>query len=215
VESRDFIRISVFRHTICPLSAFLHARFLTSAAKPQDFPPEAGPEIAFAGRSNVGKSSAINALAGRKRLAFFSKTPGRTQTINFYDLGDSARLADLPGYGYATAPKSLRAGWDALVSGYLTGRASLVAVVVLMDARHPLTPNDRQFLEWLRPVQASRLVLLSKSDKLTRPERGRTLATMRAALDAAAMSSEVMLFSSKSGEGVEEARELLDIWLRK
>lgn len=215
MESRDFIRISVFRHTIGPLSALLQARFLTSAAKPQDFPPEAGPEVAFAGRSNVGKSSAINALAGRKRLAFFSKTPGRTQTINFYDLGDRARLADLPGYGYASAPKALRASWDALIGGYLTGRGSIRAVVVLMDARRPLTANDRQFLEWLRPVQASRLVLLSKSDKLTRAERTETLASTRAALDATAMSSEVMLFSSKSDEGVEEARGLLEQWLRK
>jgi GTP-binding protein len=197
------------------LPAFVHARFLTSAAKPQDFPPEAGPELAFAGRSNVGKSSAINALAGRKRLAFFSKTPGRTQTINFYDLGDRARLADLPGYGYATAPKSLRASWDGLIGGYLTGRPSLRAVVLLMDARHPLTANDRQFLEWLRPVQAARLVLLSKADKLTRAERARTLAATRAALDAAAMTSEVLLFSSMSGEGVEQARATLEQWLRK
>ena len=215
MESHDFIRISAFRHTIDLLSAFLQARFLTSAAKPQDFPPEAGPELAFAGRSNVGKSSAINALAGRKRLAFFSKTPGRTQTINFYDLGDQGRLADLPGYGHATAPKSLRASWDVLIGGYLTGRRSLGAVVVLMDARRPLTANDRQFLEWLRPVPALRLVLLSKSDKLTRAERAKTLASTRAALDTAAMSSEVMLFSSKSGEGVEAARGLLERWLRK
>lgn len=197
------------------MSAFLHARFLTSAAKPQDFPPEAGPELAFAGRSNVGKSSAINALAGRKRLAFFSKTPGRTQMINFFDLGDRARLADLPGYGYATAPKSMRASWDALIGGYLTGRRSLAAVVVLMDARHPLTTNDRQFLEWLRPVEASRLVLLSKSDKLTRAEKAKTLDATRKALDTAAMSSEVMLFSSKSAEGVEEARAQLEQWLRE
>jgi GTP-binding protein len=215
LESHDFIRISAFRHTIAPLSALLQARFLTSAAKPQDFPLEAGPELAFAGRSNVGKSSAINALAGRKRLAFFSKTPGRTQTINFYDLGDQARLADLPGYGYATASKSMRASWDALIGGYLTGRHSLAAVVVLMDARHPLTPNDRHFLDWLRPVPAPRLVLLSKSDKLTRAERAKTLATTRAALDAAAMSSEVLLFSSRNGDGVEEARGLLEGWLRK
>jgi len=197
------------------LSAFLQARFLTSAAKPRDFPPEAGPELAFAGRSNVGKSSAINALAGRKRLAFFSKTPGRTQTINFYDLGDRARLADLPGYGYASAPQTLRASWEALIGGYLTGRRCLGAVVLLMDARHPLTANDRHFLEWLRPVQAKRLVLLSKSDKLTRVERAKTLTSTRAALDEAAMTSNVMLFSSKSDEGVEDARGLLEQWLRK
>jgi GTP-binding protein len=213
VESRDFIRISAFRHTIGPLSAFLQARFLSSAAAPADFPPEAGPELAFAGRSNVGKSSAINALAGRKRLAFFSKTPGRTQTINFYGLGDHARLADLPGYGYASAPKTLRASWDALIGGYLTGRRSLGAVVLLMDSRHPLTANDRQFLDWLRPVQAARLVLLSKSDKLSRAERVQALAATRRALDSTAMTSEVMLFSSKSAEGVEETRALLESWL--
>jgi len=197
------------------LSAFLQARFLTSAAKPADFPPEAGPELAFAGRSNVGKSSAINALAGRKRLAFFSRTPGRTQTINFFDLGQGGRLADLPGYGYATAPKSMRAGWDALIGGYLTGRQSLAAVVLLMDARHPLTANDRQFLEWLRPVGAARLMLLSKSDKLTKLERARTLASTRAALEKSAIASEIMLFSSKSAEGVEQARALLERLLRK
>jgi len=197
------------------LSVFLQARFLASAAQPRDFPPEAGPELAFAGRSNVGKSSAINALAGRKRLAFFSKMPGRTQTINFFDLGHRARLADLPGYGYASAPKSVRAGWDALVGGYLTRRRSLAAVVVLMDARHPLAPNDRHFLEWLRAVPAPRLVLLSKSDKLTRAEAARTLGATRATLAEAAMPAEVLLFSSKSGEGVDEARGLLERWLRK
>ena len=225
MESRDFIRISAQEGKQGPspvlgipsahLSALLQARFLTSAAKPQEFPPEAGPEVAFAGRSNVGKSSAINALAGRKRLAFFSKTPGRTQTINFYNLGDRARLADLPGYGYASAPQALRASWDDLIGGYLTGRRSLGAVVVLMDARHPLTANDRHFLEWLRPVEAKRLVLLSKSDKLTRVERAKTLAKTRAALDKAAMTCEVLLFSSKNDEGVEEAREMLEQWLRK
>jgi len=195
------------------LSAFLKARFLTSAAKPRDFPPEAGPEVAFAGRSNVGKSSAINALTGRRRLAFFSKSPGRTQTINFFDLGERARLADLPGYGHAAAPKSLRATWDALIGGYLAERRSLAAVVVLTDARRPLTANDRHFLEWLRPVRAARLVLLSKADKLSRAERLKALAATRAALDAAAIPSEVMLFSSKSAEGVAEARALLEEWL--
>src|SRR5258706_1459144 len=173
--------------TVVALPALQPAHSLLSAAKPQDFPPERGPEIAFAGRSNVGKSSAINALSGRKRLAFFSKTPGRTQIINFFDLGDKARLADLPGYGYASAPQKLRASWDALIGGYLTGRRSLGAIVLLMDARHPLTANDRHFLEWLRPVEVKRLVLLSKSDKLTRVEKARTLASTRAALDDAAI----------------------------
>lgn len=196
------------------MSAIQQARFLTSAASVKDFPPEAGPELAFAGRSNVGKSSALNALAGRKRLAFFSKTPGRTQTINFFELGEAGRLADLPGYGYASVPQALRASWDELIGGYLTGRGTLAGIVLLMDARRPLTENDRNFLEWLRPVEAPRLILLSKSDKLTRAERAKTLAATRAALDKSAMSSQVALFSSKSGEGVEETRALLDGWLR-
>jgi GTP-binding protein len=196
------------------MSAFQQAQFLLSAATVADFPPEAGPELAFAGRSNVGKSSAINALAGRKRLAFSSKTPGRTQTINFFDLGKVGRLADLPGYGYASVSQSMRAGWDALIGGYLTQRRSLAAVVLLMDARHPLKDNDRNFLEWLRPVPVPRMVLLSKADKLSRAERARTLAATRAALDGAALSSTVQMFSSTSGEGVEEVRSQLEGWLR-
>ena len=196
------------------MSAIQQARFLASAASAKDFPPEAGPELAFAGRSNVGKSSALNALAGRKRLAFASKTPGRTQMINFFELGESGRLADLPGYGYANVPQALRATWDDLIGGYFTGRETLAGVVVLMDARRPLTENDRNFLEWLRPVKVPRLVLLSKADKLSRAEGARTLVHTRVALDKAALTSQVALFSSKNGEGVEETRALLDGWLR-
>lgn len=196
------------------MSAIQQARFLASAASAKDFPPEAGPELAFAGRSNVGKSSALNALAGRKRLAFASKTPGRTQMINFFELGEAGRLADLPGYGYANVPQALRATWDELIGGYLTGRGTLAGVVVLMDARRPLTENDRNFLEWLRPVKVPCLVLLSKADKLSRAEGARTLVHTRVALDKAALTSQVALFSSKNGEGVEETRALLDGWLR-
>ena len=196
------------------MSAIRQARFQLSAASVADFPPEAGPELAFAGRSNVGKSSALNALAGRRRLAFASKTPGRTQTINFFELGEAGRIADLPGYGYAAVPRELRAGWDALIGGYLTGRRTLAGVVLLMDARRPLTDNDRHFLEWLRPVPAARLVLLSKSDKLSRSEAAKTLARTRRALEAAALPAQVMLFSSQSGEGVEATRDLLEGWLR-
>ncbi len=196
------------------MTALQQARFLASAASVQDFPPEAGPELAFAGRSNVGKSSALNALAGRKRLAFASKTPGRTRMINFFELGEAGRLADLPGYGYASAPQALRATWDELIGGYLTGRRTLAGVVVLMDARRPLTENDRNFLEWLRPVQAERLILLSKADKLSRAEGAKTLKHTGTALDKAALTSQVVLFSSKSGEGIEETRALLDGWLR-
>lgn len=157
------------------MNPFQQASFFASAAKPTDLPPEGRPEIAFAGRSNVGKSSAINALAGRRRLAFVSKTPGRTQMINFFDLGGGGWLVDLPGYGYAKVPQELRAGWEALVGGYLAERESLVGVVALVDARHPLTAHDRRLLEWLRPRELPCLVLLTKSDKLSRAERARAL----------------------------------------
>jgi GTP-binding protein len=178
-----------------------------------DFPPETVPEVAFAGRSNVGKSSALNALAGRKRLAFASKTPGRTQMINFFALGEAGQLADLPGYGYAKVPQALRATWDDLIGGYLMGRRTLVGIVLLMDARRPFTDNDRHFLEWLRPAAASRLVLLSKADKLSRAEQAKTLTQTRLALDQTALTSQVILFSSKDGAGIEETRALLDRWL--
>lgn len=196
------------------MPALQHARFLLSAATVRDFPPEDGPEVAFAGRSNVGKSSALNALAGRRRLAFASKTPGRTQTINFFQVGEGGRIADLPGYGYAAAPRATRVGWDALIGGYLGERRCLAGVVFLMDARRPLMDSDRHFLEWLRPVAAPRLVLLSKADKLTRAEGARTLARVRAALSRLAVEAQVMLFSSKSGEGIDEARALVESWMQ-
>lgn len=195
------------------MSVLQKARFLLSAASVRDFPPEDGPEIAFVGRSNVGKSSALNALAGRRRLAFASKMPGRTQTINFFDLGGRGRIADLPGYGFANVPDSLRSGWDALIGGYLTDRPALAGIVSLMDARRPLTDNDRRTLDWLRQVPVPRLVLLSKSDKLSRAEGAKTLARTRSELERAAFGADVLLFSSKSGEGVDDARARIEAWL--
>jgi GTP-binding protein len=197
-----------------PESAFSKVEFLVSAGITGGLPPEDLPELAFAGRSNVGKSSAINALAGRKRLAFVSKTPGRTQTINFFDLGGRGRLVDLPGYGYARVPQAVRAQWDQLVGGYLGARRALAGVIVLMDARHPFTAHDTHLLEWLRPVAQRLLVLLAKADKLSRQERTKVLAEARARLAGGAHNAEVRLFSSLSGEGVEETRALLDDWLR-
>jgi len=195
-------------------SAFAALQFLTSAAKLEQLPAEDLPELAFAGRSNVGKSSAINALARRRRLAFFSKTPGRTQTINFFELGGRGRLVDLPGYGFARAPRALRAQWDRLVGGYLAQRGSLAGVVVLMDARRPFTPQDELLLAFLRPAGRRVLVLLSKADKLSRQERAAALRAARERLSQLEPQAEVRLFSSQSGEGVEEARALLDEWLR-
>jgi GTP-binding protein len=194
------------------MGAFSAAQFLTSVGRPEQLPPPGAPECAFAGRSNVGKSSAINALTARKRLAFTSKTPGRTQTINFYRLGGGALLADLPGYGYARVPQPLREQWGELVSGYLQGRA-LTAIVVLMDARHPLTPLDGQLLDWLRGRRL--LVLLSKSDKLTRHEQHAALDVTRARLAQRGDNvADVRLFSSHSGQGVDECRDLLEGWLQ-
>ena len=117
------------------MRAFQQARFVSSAVRPEDLPPPSVPEIVFAGRSNVGKSSAINALANRRRLAFASRTPGRTRSINFFELGGGARLVDLPGYGYAAAPRALRAGWEPLITGFLAGRRRFAAIVLLTDAR--------------------------------------------------------------------------------
>ncbi len=188
------------------MKAFSQATFLAASGSAADLPPPGPPEIAFAGRSNVGKSSAINAILGRKRLAFTSKTPGRTQTINFFSLGDLARFVDLPGYGFARVPKAVRAQWEALVGAYMASRDTLAGVVIVMDARHPLTPLDEQLLAFLRGVRT--LVLLSKADKLTRNEQAAVLSKARAALD-----TEVRLFSSLTRQGVEECRSLLEHWL--
>jgi GTP-binding protein len=187
------------------MKAFSQATFLASSGGPADLPPPGPPEIAFAGRSNVGKSSAINALLGRKRLAFTSKTPGRTQTINFFDLAATARLVDLPGYGYAKVPQALRAQWQSLVGSYVTSRDTLVGVVLVMDARHPLTSLDLQLIHFLGDVRL--LALLSKADKLTRAEQAAVLKSVKASLQA-----EVRLFSSVTRQGVDECRDLLEHW---
>jgi GTP-binding protein len=185
---------------------YSQATFLASSGTAADLPAVGPPEIAFAGRSNVGKSSAINALLGRKRLAFTRKKPGRTQTINFFSLGDRARIVDLPGYGYARVPRSLRAQWESLVGSYIRSRETLLGVVVLMDARHPLTPLDAQLLDFLRGLRL--LVLLSKADKLKRAEQAAVLKKVSASLRA-----EVMLFSGLTRQGVDECRDLLEQWL--
>jgi GTP-binding protein len=190
------------------MTLFAHAAFLRAAARVADLPPAGPPEIAFAGRSNVGKSSAINALADRRALARTSKTPGRTQTINFYALGDDARLVDLPGYGYARVPQSMRAQWRELVGAYLGAANALVGVVLLMDARHPLTALDLQLIDWLGERRS--LVLLSKADKLSRGEQVECLRRVRRQLG----HDRVTLFSSVTRQGVDECRDLLEAWLR-
>ena len=190
------------------MTAFAQATFLRAAARAADLPPPGPPEIAFAGRSNVGKSSAINALLDRNGLARVSKTPGRTQTINFYALGDTARFVDLPGYGYARVPQSLREQWRELVSAYLQSARALVGVVLIMDARHPMTPLDLQLIEWLGELRL--LVLLSKADKLSHAAQATLVRDVRGQLGRARAT----LFSSVTRQGVEECRDLLAEWLR-
>jgi GTP-binding protein len=190
------------------MKALSQAEFWRAAGRPADLPPPGAPEIALAGRSNVGKSSALNALTGRKALARVSKTPGRTQTINFFTLGEAGLLVDLPGYGYARVPLALRAQWGELVGSYVRSRECLVGVVVLIDARHPLMPLDRRLLGWLGDARR-KLVLLTKADKLSRVQQQKTLQDVRAQLP----RDEVRLFSSVSKEGLDECRDLLERWL--
>ncbi len=204
------------------MSPFALAEFLASAGKASEFPSTPLPEFAFAGRSNVGKSSALNALVRRHKLAFVSKTPGRTQTINFYGLGNPERrlayLVDLPGYGYAKVPIALRGVWDELAGGYLANRVELAGLVLIMDARRPFTPTDLSMLKWVqqreRPLDLL-LVLLSKADKISRTQRLATLAAVRARLGAMPGGGEALLFSSLSKEGVEETRALLEGWIER
>src|SRR5215210_8631797 len=145
------------------MSLFSEAHFIASAHDTRELPPDVGTEIAFAGRSNAGKSSAINAITHRKRLAFVSKTPGRTQTINFFACGANRRLVDLPGYGFAAVPHAERAHWGALVSTYLAGRRSLKGLVLIADIRRSLGVLDEQLLHWYAPSGQPVLVLLTKS----------------------------------------------------
>lgn len=193
--------------------ALATAAFALSVHDPRDLPRPGAPEIAFAGRSNAGKSSAINALAGRRRLAFASKTPGRTQLINFFALGDRAFLVDLPGYGYAGVPLPVRQHWESLVGRYVAERPSLAGVVVVMDARHPLTPLDHELLRWLSPAGRRVHVLLTKADKLSKQAQQRTLQQTRSALAQLYEGSSVQLFSALKREGLEEAGAKLSAWV--
>src|SRR5512138_3004843 len=182
---------------------FPAARFISSAWQPHQFPPDEGAEVAFAGRSNAGKSSALNAIAGRKDLARTSKTPGRTQLINFFDLAGAHRLVDLPGYGFAKVPERIREHWQELVSRYVEARGSLAGLVIVMDSRRPLTDFDVQMLEWSRANGLAVHVLLTKADKLSRSEAGAVLKQVRAAVEGVAT---VQLFSAVAKTGVDDAR---------
>jgi len=193
--------------------AFPAVEFAFGAAKPEQFPAETGPEVAFSGRSNAGKSTAINALCNRKRLAFVSKTPGRTQQVNFYRTATGGQLVDLPGYGYAKVAGSIQSTWDALLGDYLVHRATLRGIVVIMDSRHPLTELDTHLLNWLQPTSRPIHVLLTKADKLNRQQANRVLSATRSELATRTGEFSVQLFSGTSRQGVEEARAKVLAWL--
>ena len=192
---------------------FQNAEFFISAHQLRDLPPATGIEIAFAGRSNAGKSSAINTLANHNRLAYVSKQPGRTQLINFFALGGDKYLVDLPGYGYAKVPEAMRKHWQDVLASYLSMRYSLYGLVLVMDARHPLTPLDQRMLEWFGPTGKPIHVLLTKSDKLSRSEAMKTLAAVRKELQENWGNCSVQLFSSLKKQGVEEAEKVIGAWL--
>ncbi len=197
------------------LSWLQQARFLTSAPKLSLCPTDAGFEVAFAGRSNAGKSSAINALTAQRQLARASKTPGRTQMINFFCMqeDDTRRLVDLPGYGYAAVPEAMKLVWQKELERYLTLRQSLRGLVLLMDIRHPLKDFDRQMLLWAQKAHLPVHVLLTKADKLNRNPAQTTLFAVQKQLKALDIAASVQLFSALHKQGLEQLAAQLADWL--
>lgn len=194
------------------MGLFSKATFFTTVNHLRDLPVHGGMEVAFAGRSNAGKSSAINTLANHTRLAYTSKTPGRTQHINYFDLGESRFLVDLPGYGYAKVPPAVRAHWEGLLSEYLQTRSALCGLVVIMDARHPLTDLDEQMLNWFALTGKPVHVLLTKSDKLSRQQATMTLNRVKLHLAQRFPQCSVQLFSSLKKIGMDEAEAVIAGW---
>jgi GTP-binding protein len=196
---------------------FARAQYLLAAHNYRQLPSDGGFEVAFAGRSNAGKSSALNALCQQNALARVSKTPGRTQQLVFFGLPphENKYLVDLPGYGYAKVPQDLQAHWQAFLDGYFGSRVALRGLVVVMDVRHPLKEYDRQMLGYAMRRGLPAHVILTKADKLSRGAGGNTLQAVRMELGRSyADSVSVQLFSGESKQGVEELRSVLAGWLQ-
>jgi len=191
------------------------AQFLLGVASEAQLPREGAPEIAFAGRSNAGKSSAINALAKHGRLAFASRTPGRTQQINMFTLRSGALVADLPGYGYAAVSKSVKRDWQAFLWQYVSTRNNLVALVLMVDARHGISDHDLPVLDAIVPTGRPVLILATKADKLGKSAQREALAAIVSAVGARYRHGNVIvqLFSATTRQGVEEAEDVIDSWL--
>ncbi len=195
-------------------SIYQQAEFMLASPDMRHCPPPEGVEIAFAGRSNAGKSSAINALTGRKSLARTSKTPGRTREMVFFRLDDQRRLVDLPGYGYAKVPLAMKLKWQQHLSDYLHNRECLAGLIMLMDVRHPLTEFDWQMLDWCRHVGLAVHILLTKSDKLKRGPASASLHKVRKQLkDEEFDQVSVQLFSALKRTGVDQAHIQMAQWL--
>ena len=198
---------------------FSQAAFYTTVNHIKDLPLHGGLEVAFVGRSNAGKSSAINTLANHVRLAYTSKTPGRTQHLNYFSLGNNGGnnnfLVDLPGYGYAKVPPDVQRHWEQLLSKYLQTREELAGLVIIMDSRHPLTELDESMLDWFAPTGKPVHVLLTKSDKLSRQQATLTLNRVKSHLAEHFSLCSVQLFSSLKKIGTEEAEAVIAGWLGK
>ncbi len=189
------------------MSQFPNAKFVTSANKVAQFLPDTGSEVAFAGRSNSGKSSAINVIVNRRQFARTSKTPGRTQLVNFFSLRDEARLVDLPGYGFARVSDAVREHWGQLLTTYIEDRGSLHGLFLIVDIRRGLSDYDRQLMQLAEPSNLSVHVLLTKADKL---KRGQAANALMSASKELGERATVQLFSALNRQGVEQARDMLE-----
>ena len=186
------------------------AKFINSSPHLNDTPPDQGMEVAFAGRSNAGKSSAINTLTRQNGLARISKTPGRTQMLNFFEINERQRFVDLPGYGYAKVPLAVKKKWHELMETYLTGRKSLCAIILVMDVRHPLTEFDWQMVEWCEHTGLPLHVLLTKADKLNYGAAKNILLQVQNELKDANFPLTIQLFSALKKTGIDEVHAALD-----
>ena len=192
---------------------YQQTRFILGTPDARRAPPDEGVEVAFAGRSNAGKSSALNVLTGQRALARISKAPGHTREINFFEVQEGIRLVDLPGYGYAKVSRAVKQQWQRNISTYLETRQSLGGVIVLMDVRHPLKEIDQQILGWCHAADLLTHILLTKSDKLKRGPAKAALLQTRKALQALHPEATLQLFSAHTRDGAEELQRVLDEWL--
>lgn len=198
------------------MNLFHHARFYTTVNHLKDLPATSA-EIAFVGRSNAGKSSAINTLTNHTRLAYVSKTPGRTQHINFFELANGQFMVDLPGYGYAQVPEAVRQHWVTLLGNYLQTRSQLIGLILIMDIRHPLKELDKRMLDFFAVTKQPVHILLSKADKLSKNDQIKTLAQVKKLLQpyVARQQVTVQLFSSLKKQGIDEVNQIVSEWFNQ